>query len=161
MDVAVRRENFISTNFGVSLEQHANTIVTDHEFLYLKNLAVQILIWQVIGKNPKNFYSDGTLIKSLLLAGHACILVCAGLCSSWEAEHRLVWDVVGRWRRSLLMRLLLLGVMLVVVVDVDARVGRLASVVVDCRAAQRRRVVAPRRWRWRRRRRPQVAAGAP
>ena len=28
-DYAVRRENFISTNFGVTLEQRANTIITD------------------------------------------------------------------------------------------------------------------------------------
>jgi len=30
MDVTVRRENFISTNFGVTLEQRANTIITVH-----------------------------------------------------------------------------------------------------------------------------------
>jgi len=29
--VTVRRENFISTTFGVTLEQHANTIITDHK----------------------------------------------------------------------------------------------------------------------------------
>ena len=38
----VRRENFISTNFGVTLEQHANTIIIDHNVS--KNLAVRISI---------------------------------------------------------------------------------------------------------------------
>jgi len=32
MDVTLRRENFISTNFGVTLEQHTNTIITYHKF---------------------------------------------------------------------------------------------------------------------------------
>jgi len=31
MDVTVRRENFISTKFGVTFEQHANTIITGHK----------------------------------------------------------------------------------------------------------------------------------
>jgi len=32
MDVTVRRENFININFGVTFEQHANTIITCHKF---------------------------------------------------------------------------------------------------------------------------------
>jgi len=27
-----RLENFIYTNFGMTLEPHANTVITDHEF---------------------------------------------------------------------------------------------------------------------------------
>jgi len=42
MDVTVRRENFISTNFGVTLKQHTNTVIIDHNVS--NNLAVRILI---------------------------------------------------------------------------------------------------------------------
>jgi len=33
MDVTIRLENFIYTSFGITLEQHANTVHTDQEFL--------------------------------------------------------------------------------------------------------------------------------
>jgi len=35
MYVTVRPEKVISTNFGVTVEQHANTIITDHIYLIL------------------------------------------------------------------------------------------------------------------------------
>jgi len=44
MDVTEVRENYISTNFGVTLEQRANTIIIDHNSVS-KNLAVRISIW--------------------------------------------------------------------------------------------------------------------
>ena len=76
MDVTIRLENLIYTSFGITLEQHANTVHTDQEFLRIwqyeyrfDNLQVKsrgILV--VVNSFELKRHSDGCCATNELLS---------------------------------------------------------------------------------------------